>query len=180
MTQKWVWSCLAAASLATALVAAPMAAQAQERGAGGGRNVGAAPRSAAIQAGPARGGAAPLTISPNRTYAGPGYRGRYYAGDRGYYYGYDGGWFPGLLAAPFLLAGGLLGGFGYGYDYDYWPGYYGGDYYYPAGYRISYALGNFCETPQKVCQLISPAEIGTGCSCRAPAGLPRFRGAVVP
>ena len=38
----------------------------------------------------------------------------------------------------------------------------------------------YCATPQKTCQLYSPAEVGVGCSCRAPAGLPRFRGSVVP
>jgi hypothetical protein len=174
MTQKWVWTCLAAASMATAITLAPIEAQAQARGgagvSAGARNFSAAPRA---------GRAAPLTITRHRAYVTHGvYR---YGGYRygGYYGGpyYDGGWFPGLLAAPFLLTGALLGaGLGYGYGYDYYP--YGGGYYYtPAGYGG--AVGDFCATPARVCQLITPAVVGGGCSCRAPGG-GRFRGSVVP
>jgi hypothetical protein len=138
------------------------------------------------------GGAAPLTISRNRTYAtNTGYRSsRQYYVRNGYDRRYDNrGWFPGLLAAPFVVAGGLLGG-GYGYDYDYDYGYepayypYGGGYYSTpvtyGGGSYGGQFGNYCATPQKTCQLYTPAEVGVGCSCRAPAGLPRFQGEVVP
>jgi hypothetical protein len=158
--------------MATAIALAPVEAQAQHRG---GAGVSAGARN--FSAGPRVRGAAPLTISRNRAYATSGYRYGGYRYGGGYYgrpyYG-GGGWFPGLLAAPFLLTGALLGG-GYGYGYDY-P--YGGGYYYaPAAYGGE--IGNFCATPQKVCQLYTPAEVGVGCSCRAPGG-GRFRGSVVP
>jgi hypothetical protein len=181
MTQKWVWTCLAAASLATAVTLAPPSAQAQERGGAGAsiaqRGGGAA--GARNFSGARRGGAAPLTISRNRAYVTNGgyrYGGGYYGGryyDGGYY---NGGWFPGLLAAPFLMTGALLGaGLGYGYGYDYYP--YGGGYYSPAYYGGE--VGNFCATPARVCQLVTPGMVGGGCSCRAPGG-GRFRGSVVP
>ncbi|MDB5543679.1 MAG: hypothetical protein JWO64_828 [Hyphomicrobiales bacterium] len=189
MTQKWVWTCLAAASLATAITLAPVGAQAQERGGAGasmgqrggpgagGRNFSGGPRGAVVR--PGGGGAAPLTISRNRAYVTNGgyrYGGGYYGYNRGYYN--DGGWFPGLLAAPFLMTGALLGaGLGYGYDYDYGYSPYGVGYYSPAYYGGE--IGNFCATPQRVCQLYTPSEVGVGCSCRAPSG-GRFRGSVVP
>ncbi len=142
-----------------------------------GQRGGAGPRGAVVR--PGRGGAAPLTISRNRAYVTNGgyrYGSGYYGYNRGYYN--DGGWFPGLLAAPFLLTGALLGGgYGYGYDYDYGYYPYGAGYYSPAYYGGE--IGNFCATPQKVCQLYTPAEVGIGCSCRAPSG-GRFRGSVVP
>lgn len=220
--QKFAWTCVAAASLAAALVT-PAAAQMREGGPGAAigqrgerpaakRQFTPAPRATIQRSGPAVGarieprlrsggvdrrrdnyragvnahGAAPLTITRNESYA-TGRRhasgGRYYVRDRWS----DGSWLPGLLAAPFLLPGYLLGG-GWGYN-----GYYDDDYApasYPyggyddapvyAGASYGGELGNFCATPQKVCQLYSPAEVGLGCSCRAPAGLPRFRGTVVP
>lgn len=214
MTHRTVWTCLAAASLATALVAAPASAQMREAGPGGAGKFTPAPRAAITQGGPriagpgarieprirsgavniqrerfVSGGAAPLTITRNQTYTSAG---RYYRPDGGYYVRdrrrYDDrGWFPGLLAAPFLLPGYLFGGgYDYDYDYDYGPGYYpyGGGYYetpaYPGPVTYGGQLGGFCATPQKTCQLYTPAEVGLGCSCRAPAGLPRFRGTVVP
>lgn len=39
--------------------------------------------------------------------------------------------------------------------------------------------GRSCSTPQRICTLVSPAPVGTGCSCRLPAGK-RARGFVVP
>jgi hypothetical protein len=38
-------------------------------------------------------------------------------------------------------------------------------------------IGNFCATPARTCQLVSPAQIGIGCSCRVPGG--RARGTVI-
>jgi hypothetical protein len=175
--------------MATAITLAPVSAEAQHRG-GAGASVGrggAAVGGRGFSAGPRVGGAAPLTISRNTAYVRGGYPygGYRYGGDRygggyryagGYYGGpyYDGGWFPGLLAAPFLLTGALLGaGAGYGYDYPYG----GGSYYAPAAYGGD--IGNYCATPQKVCLLTTPAPVSIGCSCRAPGG-GRFRGSVVP
>jgi hypothetical protein len=40
-------------------------------------------------------------------------------------------------------------------------------------------LGGYCATPQRTCQLIDPAPVGTGCSCRTPSGRGLYRGIVV-
>lgn len=120
--------------------------------------------------------ASPLTIR-----RGDGYR-EQHDGDRR-----DRFWFPGVLAAPFLFPWSMSGG----YEEDW---FYADDLiedpYYGTGYTIrAYpgpastfgpAYGNYCATPQKTCLLYEPAEVGLGCSCRAPAGRPRFRGVVVP
>ncbi len=194
-------TCLCAISLA-ALFLPPASAQAQRMeipggvtvsgGGGGSRNDSAAPGARIEQR--VRSGAAeratPLTVTRRDrrgdggrwVYTGRGYdRGGYYRDRRDY-------GFPGLLAAPFLLPWYLLGGGYYDggtnmgpYYEDPWasdPAYYPA---YPGpSTTFSAPLGQYCATPQKVCLLYQPAEVGVGCSCRAPAGLPRFRGAVVP
>lgn len=118
----------------------------------------------------------PLTIRPGERHREQRYRDRH-----------DRFWFPGVSAAPFLFPWYMGGGYG-----DDW--FYADDLvedpYYGSGYTIrAYpgpastfgpAYGDYCATPQKTCLLYQPAEVGLGCSCRAPAGRPRFRGEVVP
>lgn len=86
--------------------------------------------------------------------------------------------------------GGYLGfGWGYGYPYDDfaydYP--YDGDYAYDTpDYDYSYgpgvyaqtAVGNYCSTPVKMCQLYEPANVGAACSCREGPG--RVYGQVTP
>ncbi len=133
--------------------------------------------------------APPLTVTRNARRGDMGerwvYSGRSFE-RRGSNYDDRGGWFPSLIAAPFLLPWYLLGG-GSGAGYD--PYYYEDPWYAdPATYpaypgpttTFSAPLGGYCTTPQKTCLLYEPAEVGLGCSCRAPAGYGRFRGAVVP
>jgi hypothetical protein len=73
-------------------------------------------------------------------------------------------------------------GFGIGTSYPYWG--YGGygygwdDYYYDVPSYGYGALGGFCATRVRTCQLYDPAPIGAPCSCRIPGG--RARGSVVP
>ncbi len=126
-------------------------------------------------------GGAPVAAQPLTIRRGERYREQRY-GDRR-----DRFWFPSVMAAPFLFPW-YTGG---GYDDDW---FYADDLiddpYYGTGYTIrAYpgpastfgpAYGNYCATPQKTCLLYQPAEVGLGCSCRAPAGRPRFRGEVVP
>ena len=123
-------------------------------------------------------GAHPLTVSPGRRYLG---RSDFDRRGRGWY-----GAGIGLAAAPFFSP--WFAGDSYDpYYYD--PGYGGYDPYYPAAGPIYYPeptyesdgpLGDYCATPQKTCQLYDPAPVGIGCSCRAPAGQPRYRGQVAP
>jgi hypothetical protein len=42
---------------------------------------------------------------------------------------------------------------------------------------IQSSIGGYCATPLRTCALISPAPVGTGCSCRIPGG--RARGGVI-
>ena len=143
----------------------------------------------------ALGGARPLTVSPGAFNTRRSEYVRRY-GERSDWNGrrWRGrGWYApviGLAAAPLWL-----GGYGPYYEEPYydWGGYdYGYEPYPTEGYiplpvypapaprRMAASIGNHCATPQKTCQLYSPAEIGVGCSCRAPAGAGRYRGEVVP
>ncbi|MDB5510392.1 MAG: hypothetical protein JWL93_2861 [Hyphomicrobiales bacterium] len=171
-------------------------------GGGGGMRYGGGPsmqqRAVGVQrygAGYPNAGARTLTVSPGARYERRQEYVRRY-GDRGDWNGrrWRGrGWYGpgiGLATAPLWL-----GGYGPYYDqpyYDWGNGYDEGYDYpveetyvpapvpvYPAPRRYSAALGNHCSTPQKVCQLYQPAQVGIGCSCRAPSG-GRFRGQVVP
>lgn len=127
------------------------------------------------------GGARPLTVTPGNRFNNN------YRYGRGYWRG--GRWWYGAAAAPLIYPW-----FGDGYDYNtYYPGYdydyysgspayaYPAEEYYPAqSYSYGGQAGNYCATPQKTCQLYDPAPVGVGCSCRAPGGEGRYRGAVVP
>jgi hypothetical protein len=90
-------------------------------------------------------------------YPGYGYPAYGYPGYGGYD---DGDWALPLgagIVAPFAAAGAEAGT----------------DAYYP---EADAAIGGYCMTPYRTCQLNSPAAIGTGCSCRVPGG--RARGSV--
>lgn len=108
------------------------------------------------------GGAPALTVRPGVRYgAYDRYNRNYYYNDGGRWS--DSGWFPGmLLAAPFLLPWYLFGGGA------------------SAASQPAVYAGNYCATPQRVCLLVEPGVVDTGCSCRAPSGRGRFRGIVVP
>lgn len=101
------------------------------------------------------------------------YPGRYYGyGRRGYspYYGLATGLALGAAAAYPYYGGYGYGGYPYAYQYPYsYPAY--------ETYPVRSALGGYCSTPIKTCQLINAAGIGGGCSCRVAGG--RARGTVV-
>lgn len=114
---------------------------------------------------------------PNRWYGG-GYGGYY--GRPGYwrrgYYGGGWGWGAGALAAGAILGSAAAYPYYYGAPYYDEPAYYYRRPYYAA--PVSSGVGGYCQTPVRTCQLINPAELGAGCSCRVAGG--RARGAVIP
>ena len=110
---------------------------------------GAAPAGAIPIAG--LGPAAAIGATPGWGYPGWGYGG----------WGYGGGWGWGAAG----LATGLALGAAVANPYPVYPAAAGG-------------IGGTCWTPVRVCALIGPAEIGSGCSCRVSGG--RARGAVTP
>ena len=87
-----------------------------------------------------------------------------------------------------VLTGGAFADDAYTYGaYRYGPAYgYEGYAGYPAYTPVTYGapaadwseIGQYCSTPVKTCELYSPAQVGSGCSCRIEGG--RARGAVTP
>jgi len=133
-------------------------------GGGGGYRLGLGARGG-YRGGISRGGAG-WGYRANRGYGG-GYYGR-----RGYY----GGWGAGGLAAGAILGGAAAYPYYYGTPYYDEPAYYYRRPYYSA--PVSSGIGDYCRTPVRTCQLINPAEIGVGCSCRVAGG--RAYGSVIP
>lgn len=90
------------------------------------------------------------------------------------------------MGAGGLAAGAILGSaaaypYYYGTPYYEEPAYYYRRPYYAEPYYaapVSSGIGNYCQTPVRTCQLINPADLGAGCSCRVAGG--RARGSVIP
>ncbi|PTM43533.1 hypothetical protein [Bosea sp. 124] len=105
-----------------------------------------------------------------RPYVRSGWGWRRGWGHPGYYRGWDSGWGWGAAG---LVAGAAIGAAAV-------SPYYADPYVYR--YRVyaapvSGAIGGYCATPVRTCQLIDLAVIGGGCSCRVAGG--RARGTVV-
>jgi len=101
------------------------------------------------------------------------YRRPYWGG--GYYpyrrhWGWGGG-YPYWGVASGLAAAATLGAVAA------YPTYAYPTYAYPVYEVETSAIGGQCSTPVRICTLIDPAPLGTGCSCRVPGG--RARGIVV-
>lgn len=141
-----------------------------------------------------QGGARALTVTPGQRFA-RGDGGRRWDGRRWRNRGVYGAGLGLAAASPFFYPGygyntydpyysdGYYDQGGYGPDYGYEPAYQapvGGPYQSGPSYSYGSQQGNYCATPQKTCQLYQPAEVGIGCSCRAPSGQGRYRGTVVP
>ncbi|WP_439497167.1 hypothetical protein [Bosea sp. (in: a-proteobacteria)] len=115
------------------------------------------------------------------------YRGAYY-GRPGYWrrgYRDNWGWGAAGLIAGTAIAASAYPYYGSSYDYDdpyyrYDPApYYGSPYYAAPVYSapVSSGIGGYCQTPVRTCALITPTEVGIGCSCRVSGG--RARGTVI-